>query len=119
LSTRTRIYVETFQQYNPIRKNGGIWVGTKAFTSPNFAVASDAYNKYACIAYTDIDTNIVKYRILDNEIVIDQLQNVLNSTYDVNRLYANGNKLPIVDFADGTTVGTNGILSAGNSNAYL
>lgn len=104
LSTKTRIYVETFQLYNPLRKNGGIWVGTKPFTSPNFSVATDKYNNYACVAYADSASNALKYRIFQSDIIVEELKKLDTQVYQSGvGLPADGNELPNIDFAESST----------------
>jgi hypothetical protein len=116
LSTKARIYVETFQQYNPLRKNGGIWVGTKPFAFPNFSVATDKFNNYACVAYTDPLTNVLKYRIFDNNVVLQELRLLSTDAYqkDVG-LPQTGNALPTIDFTDQASTDSSGNTVSKNS----
>ena len=96
ISSKGRIYIEKFQAQNPLRPDGGVFVGTKSFSGENYSVTTDPKNYFGCLVYPDATNGTTNYRIFEDGILNSEFENLSRSDPD-----STGHTLPALD--DSTT----------------
>lgn len=92
LSTKSRIYVEKFQAQNPLRGDGGVWVGTRPAGNERYSVTTDPKNYYGCLVYPDLVNETTNFRVFEDGNLELEFQSLKNSDPQ-----PTGHVLPLLD----------------------
>lgn len=107
LSEMGRIYVEGRVGNLGLRPAGMVFVGASA-TYRTYSVAVDAYKEFACIAYTESDTNRIKYRLFKDDVAVAELFHKYSTIRNDQPFIAADNALAQIDNVGSITVSSSG-----------